>query len=105
MFSAGQIRDTVVIAAQGEAHTTIATSDIMKSNAKLTYRGLPFQMTVCNTIETQQQATFLGRKAAVISPVKTPVTLPADMQFFGRQATAATLSKTIDLASEEWAPA
>lgn len=105
MFSAEQFLDTGVIEAPGAAHLTRGASDIMNSQTKLSYRGLPFQMTVCNTVETQQEATFFGRKATVISPVKSPVTLPADMQFFGQQATAATLAQTIDLATDGWVPA
>lgn len=77
----------------------------MKSDTKLNYRGLPFQLTVCNTVETRQEASFLGRKTTVFSPVKPPMTLPSDMQFFGRQATPATLARTIDMAIDGWVPA
>ena len=64
--------------------------------ASLTYRGVSYQASAYKTIETNQQATYRGRKANVISPVKPSVTLPADIQFFGRH-TPTTLDRQLIL--------
>lgn len=72
--------------------------------ASLTYRGIACQASAFETVETKKQATFLGRKANVISPVKSPATLPADIQFFGRH-TPATLERNIILDIAGWATA
>ncbi|MGK7908469.1 MAG: hypothetical protein AB4040_14775 [Synechococcus sp.] len=73
--------------------------------ASLIYRGVSYQASACATVETDRQTTFRGRKANVISPVKSPATLPADIQFFGRHATPATLERTIILDVSGWATA
>ena len=70
-----------------------------------TYRCLPFRATVFETVETSQQAMFLGRTTNITSPVKSPVFLDPDIQFFGRQATSATISKNIVLDIDAWVPA
>ena len=90
--STGRFRDTECIEAKGTAHTLLE-QDIMTFQA--TYRGLPFQSQSFETVETIQQGMFLGRKANIVSPIKSPVILPADIRFFGRQATAVTTSKNI----------
>ena len=69
--------------------------------ASLTYRGVSYQASACETVETNQQTTFRGRKANVISPVKPSVTLPADIQFFGRH-TPSTLERQIILDVAGW---
>ncbi|MGK7906695.1 MAG: hypothetical protein AB4040_05620 [Synechococcus sp.] len=73
--------------------------------ASLTYRGVSYQASVCETVETDRQTTFRGRQGNVISPVKSPATLPADIQFFGRHATPATLERNIILDVAGWATA
>ena len=73
-------------------------------NSQLTYRGLPFHTATYRTIETKQEALFLGRKANVISPVKSPLPVPVDIQFRGRQATPATLERNIVLDIAGWMP-
>ena len=70
-----------------------------------TYRGLPFRAKVFETVETTQQAMFLGRTANITSPLKSPVNLDPDIRFFGRQATSATISKNIVLDIDAWVPA
>ena len=50
---------------------------------QLNFRGLPLHMRVNDVVESKQEATFLGRKANVTSSVKTPVSLPEEIQFRG----------------------
>ena len=69
--------------------------------ASLTYRGISYQAPKYETVETNQQTTFRGRKANVISPVKPSVTLPVDIQFFGRH-TPATLERQLILDAAGW---
>ena len=69
--------------------------------ASLTYRGVSYQASAYETIETNQQATFRGRKVNAMSPVKPSVPLPADIQFFGRH-TPSTLNRQIILDAAGW---
>ncbi len=71
----------------------------------LNYRGISYQASSFETVETNQQTTFRGRRANVISPVKSPSTLPADIQFFGRHPMPATRERIIILDSNGWATA
>ena len=99
IFSAERFRDTELIEAQGTARKP-QEQNIM---ANLTYRGVSYQASTAQTVETEQQTTFRGRKSNIISPVKTPVAVPADIQFFGRHATPATLDRNIVLDVAGWA--
>ena len=65
-----------------------------------TYRGLPFQPKTFQSIETKQEAMFLGRKAYISSPMKSHVSLPADIQFFGHHPAKASAPQNIGIASE-----
>ena len=103
IFSALGCRDTEVIEAKGAAHYITGASNTM--NSQPNYRGLPFQTTAYKTIETQQEATFRGRKAKIFSPVKIPMPLPAEMQFFGRHASSVSVTETANLTLEGLMPA
>ncbi|MGK7909949.1 MAG: hypothetical protein AB4050_00480 [Synechococcus sp.] len=70
-----------------------------------TYRGLPFQSQSFETVETKQQAMFLGRKAYISSPMKPHVSLPADIQFFGHRTTKAIAPQTVGINSDGLVPA
>ncbi|MGK7909948.1 MAG: hypothetical protein AB4050_00475 [Synechococcus sp.] len=45
-------------------------------NSQLNFLGRPWCMKVNDVVETDREATFLGRKANVQSPVKAPPTKP-----------------------------
>ena len=70
-----------------------------------TYHGRPFQITTFKTVETKQQAMFLGRKAYISSPMKSPAPLPADIQFFGRHTTKGTAPQIVGINSDGLVPA
>ena len=53
-------------------------------NSQLQFRGLPLHMRVNDVVETDREATFLGRKTNIESPVKAPVKFPEETQFRGR---------------------
>ncbi len=73
--------------------------------ASLTYRGISYQASVFETVETDRQVTFLGRKANLNSPLKPAASLPADIQFFGFKTVPATLERRIRLDIVEMATA
>ena len=54
-------------------------------NTQLRYRGLPFQMSACKIVETEQVTVFRGRKTKITSQVKQPARLSAGIQFRGRK--------------------
>lgn len=54
-------------------------------NTRLKYRGLAFGFTVYTTAEIDGTSMFLGQTCSSTQPLKPPVSLPANLQFFGRR--------------------